>query len=554
MSSSPEGKIGEPPPALADVDLDFVMSRINKLEMDNVVLRRDLANAQDTLRREKDAMEVLIEAAQRLRVQNEELQSTPSRDTDTVAFLEEQLSEKDDLIRIMLEAKQGAASSDPEEAASERERELLLQIEAAGELLDSSKRRESALKEQLRAEQAAGVSRESIGLEKTQEIVEASKQREGELSSQISRLEAELQAARRENQSQHQEVAKLSEMLSAAHELGSARVSAAATSAESEVTLLQAQASAREAEIERLQGIAREQDETIQDLLSESPEHEAAVEEAAEKELRHIRVQLEQQQKEYSEMDCMWEKRLREQATEFREREEILEVPSAPNHCPDRRALTDFTACPLSQDELDQTLKIAESNKEEFASEVARLNTFIEGAKQEWEREWQAAFYLWKPGIFPAAEPEVQEQEDPTTCLPELNLQQAMLHIEHGIAARDDELIFLVEALRSTDIDRKELPPLLPVWRSLVQLVDRCRLDVEGLRRRLAEKDGECSDLKAELQQLAATQGERKVQGEESNETPHEGSQRQPRAREGVRWKRDAALPGGGAAGLLGIV
>ena len=41
------------------------------------------------------------------------------------------------------------------------------------------------------------------------------------------------------------------------------------------------------------------------------------MEEAAEKELRHTRF-IEQQQK-YTEMDCMWEKRLREQATEFRD-------------------------------------------------------------------------------------------------------------------------------------------------------------------------------------------------------------------------------------------
>ena len=122
-----------------------------------------------------------------------------------------------------------------------------------------------------------------------------------------------------------------------------------------------------------------------------------------------------------------------------------------------------------------------------------------------------------------------------------------MLHIEHGIAARDDELIFLVEALRSTDIDRKELPPLLPVWRILVQLVDRCRLDVEGLRRRLAEKDGECSDLKAELQQLAATQGERKVQGEESIETLHR-TQRQLGPGRGP-WERDAGAARDGAVG-----
>lgn len=510
---SPE-KLAEAPPAIGDVDLDFVMTRINKLEMDNVVLRRELANAQDTLRREKDAMEVLIEAAQRLRVQNEELQRDPSR--DTVAFLEEQLSEKDDLIRVMLEAKGGTASTDPEEATFERERELLIQVEATGELLESSKRRESDLKEQLRAQQDALASTASG---KTHDInEEAFKRREGQLSSQVDQLQAELQAARRDSESQREEVTKLSNMLSSAHELGSARAAAAATSAESEVTLLQAQASARDTEIERLQGIAEEQDEMIQGLLdtSGSAEHVAGVE-ASEKRLQ---AELGKQQKEYSEMDLMWQKRLEDNEAEIREmrkREAIMEVPKyMPRRDPTlpfhihissyiyiymylRRYIfsLSFMMCTRVQSELLHTLEIAEGNKHRFETEVSRLSETLEGAREEWEREWQEAFYLWKPGLISGI---VSREAADASCIPfNLNLQQGLIHIEEAIATRDEELSFLTEALRSTSIEREELPPLLPTWRGLVQLVDRCRLDVKGFQGRLAEKCKECELLQTEV-------------------------------------------------------
>ena len=50
--------VEEAPVVMDGVDLDFIMKRINKLEMENVNLRRDLVQAHDLLHREKEAMEV----------------------------------------------------------------------------------------------------------------------------------------------------------------------------------------------------------------------------------------------------------------------------------------------------------------------------------------------------------------------------------------------------------------------------------------------------------------------------------------------------------------